>query len=129
MLLRSVPADDMAYGYVFGAMGTSCSLRLFADSRHQADMRAALAVSEVERIEGKYSRYKLESALSVINREAENGNTVAVDAETAGCWIMPLPVTKKATVFSMSLPAFCAGRGLFPPVICQMIMRSKRFCR
>lgn len=72
-----IPVSEGFYGYSFGALGTDCSLQLFADSRAQADMAAALAVAEVERIEGKYSRYKQTSALSAINRAAGCGEAVA----------------------------------------------------
>jgi FAD:protein FMN transferase len=47
-------------------------------------MVAALAAAEVERIEGKYSRYKQGSTLSTLNRVAGCGGAVIVDAETAG---------------------------------------------
>jgi thiamine biosynthesis lipoprotein len=84
MAPQLLSSNALPYGYVFAGMGTSCSLNLFADSRHQADMLAALAVSEIERIERKYSRYKFDSALSVMNRAAGNGEIVTVDDETAG---------------------------------------------
>jgi thiamine biosynthesis lipoprotein len=50
----------------------------------QADMAAALAMAEVERIERKYSRYIQNSTLSTINRVAGEGGRVTVDEETAG---------------------------------------------
>jgi len=75
---------ESLHSYSFGAMGTSCALQLFADSPLRADMAAALAGAEVERIEAKYSRYKPDSILSTINRLAGEGETVEVDEETAG---------------------------------------------
>jgi FAD:protein FMN transferase len=73
-----------AHGYSFVAMGTSCALQLFANSREHADMVAALAVAEIERIQEKYSRYAPTSILSAINRAAGEGKPVLVDEETAG---------------------------------------------
>jgi len=70
--------------YTFRAMGTRCSLHLFAASEAEAGMLAALAVAEVERIEKKYSRYDENSSLSLINRKAAVGDSVRVDEETAG---------------------------------------------
>jgi thiamine biosynthesis lipoprotein len=72
------------YDYSFAAMGTMCTLHLYSDSQMRADMLAALAVAEVERIEKKYSRYAQDSALSTINRASVNDETVCVDEETAG---------------------------------------------
>ncbi len=80
----SDPSANDAYFYKFRAMGTFCTLRLMADTREQADMWAALAAAEVERIESKYSRYKSDSALSAINKEAGTGNLVTIDDETSG---------------------------------------------
>ena len=76
-------AHEGAYLYTFTAMGTLCTLRLVADTREQADMWAALAIAEVERIEGKYSRYKPDSVISAINASAGTGKPKAVDDETA----------------------------------------------
>lgn len=60
-------------------MGTACELMLYAD-----DQGAAKAVmADVQRLEGKYSRYRDDSYLSRINREAENGGSIEVDEETA----------------------------------------------
>jgi thiamine biosynthesis lipoprotein len=73
----------MTHQYFFRALGTGCGLQLCADSRLEADMAAALAMAEVERIEKKYSRYDQESTLSIINRAAGGGGTVTLDDETA----------------------------------------------
>jgi len=63
----------------FQAMGTACELMLYAD-----DQGAAKAVmADVQRLEAKYSRYRDDSYLSRINREAERGGGLDVDDETA----------------------------------------------
>jgi len=80
----SIQGRDSAHAYSFRAMGTICTLQLYADSLAQADMAAAWALAEVERIEAKYSRYSESSTLSSINRAATKGEPVAVDEETAG---------------------------------------------
>ena len=72
------------YSYSFGAMGTSCTLQLFAESPEHAHMAAAVAVAEVERIEDKYSRFSPKSTLTALNQAAGKGETVEVDEETAG---------------------------------------------
>jgi FAD:protein FMN transferase len=68
----------------FAALGTECSLYLFADSEHQANQMSDVAVAEVLRIEAKYSRYRPDSVLSTINGVAALGGSIVVDAETAG---------------------------------------------
>ncbi len=70
--------------YTFRAMGTLCSLHLFAESEARAGVLGAMAVAEVDRIERKFSRYDQSSSLSIINRKAAIGETVRVDEEMAG---------------------------------------------
>jgi thiamine biosynthesis lipoprotein len=74
--------DDQAYSYGFRSMGTLCSLTLYARSREHADMSAAIAVAEAERIHDKYSRYRSQSVLSEVNRLAGKGKPVLLDEET-----------------------------------------------
>ena len=64
----------------FFAMGSQCALILHGEDPRRA---ASLAIAEVERIEQRYSRYRADSLLSVINRAAQNGSEIEVDAETA----------------------------------------------
>ena len=63
-------------------MGTLCSLTLYARSHEHADMSAARAVAEAERINDKYSRYRSQSVLSEVNRVAGKGKPVLLDEET-----------------------------------------------
>jgi thiamine biosynthesis lipoprotein len=71
------------YIYSFPAMGTECNFTLYADEEALADDAADACMAEVWRIEGKYSRYDEESALSGINRAASLGKPVKLDEETA----------------------------------------------
>src|ERR1700686_4890592 len=73
---------DPARSYGFRTMGTLCSLTLYARSREHADMSAAIAVAEAERINDKYSRYRFKSVLSELNRLAGEGKPVLLDEET-----------------------------------------------
>jgi thiamine biosynthesis lipoprotein len=72
------------FGFEFTAMGTRCHLRLCAASEAVASAAAAQAITEVRRIEHKYSRYRADSIVSIINAAAGSTRPVAVDAETAG---------------------------------------------
>ena len=72
------------HSFRFSAMGTRCLLHVYALSREEAEHSFAGAAAEVERIEARYSRYRHESDLSIINRVAEAGGVIEVDAETAG---------------------------------------------
>ena len=77
----------------FKAMGSPCDIQLFAGGEAEAARIATLAIAEVERLEGLYSRYRDTSFLSAINRAAAAGGQIRVDDETAGllnyaaaCW-------------------------------------------
>ena len=63
-------------------MGSSCALTLFSDIARKADLIAAAAIAEVERIEQAYSRYRSDSIISSINEAAQKGTEIEVDPET-----------------------------------------------
>jgi len=67
----------------FSAMGTRCSLSLFAATQEVARTMAEPVIADVTRLEAKYSRYKEDSFISAINRVAEQGGRIEVDSETA----------------------------------------------
>lgn len=71
------------YETTFRAMGTLCSAQLYARSREKAEATLHEVVTEVARLEGKYSRYQASSLLSSINRVAAEGGSIDVDPETA----------------------------------------------
>lgn len=64
-------------------MGSDCQLTLYAADERDADQAADVTMTEVWRIEEKYSRYLDNNALSAINAAALAGGKVEVDAETA----------------------------------------------
>lgn len=66
----------------FWALGSPCELKLYGDSEDQLETVAAAGVAEIQRIEFKYSRYREDSLLSQINRNAGSGKPVALDDET-----------------------------------------------
>lgn len=72
------------YRYAFKAMGSPCELQLFADDPTKAKQAAEAVISDVQRLEALYSRYRSDSFLSVINRVAATGGSIKVDDETAG---------------------------------------------
>lgn len=67
----------------FKAMGTPCEIQLFASTEAKARCAADAVISDVQRLEGLYSRYKTDSFLSDINRAAAMGGAITVDDETA----------------------------------------------
>lgn len=71
----------MPYRFTFQAMACSCEIVLAANAQAEADRLAQLAVSEVRRIEHKFSRYRDDSVVSAINRNAGQ-DWVVCDAET-----------------------------------------------
>ncbi|HXK22419.1 MAG TPA: FAD:protein FMN transferase [Myxococcota bacterium] len=71
------------YRHGWKAMGSPCEIQLFAASESEARRVSELAIADVARLEARYSRYRSDSFLSEINRTAERGGRIAVDAETA----------------------------------------------
>ncbi len=65
----------------FSAMASGCELLLDTADIHKAEKLGRLAAQEAWRIEGKFSRYLIDSIVSIINRS--NGQQVTVDEETA----------------------------------------------
>lgn len=65
-------------------MGTPCEIQLFAESGLRANRTAEMVISDVRRLEARYSRYRSDSLLSAVNQAAATGGEIAVDAETAG---------------------------------------------
>ena len=72
------------YHYQFKAMGCPCALHLYCDSPAQWQRLKTDLCQEVERLEQKYSRYRPDSFLSKVNRQAGSKSAIKVDAETAG---------------------------------------------
>ena len=70
--------------FEFYALGSDCSLQLFAPDQSLAHDAAVASEREIGRIEARYSRYRPESELSRINETARSGGGIDVDAETAG---------------------------------------------
>ncbi len=81
---KDMPGSDALklFSLPFYAMGSACILHLYARPE-EGNRIARNAVSEVLRIEARYSRYRADSVLSEINRAAGNGGSIAVDEETA----------------------------------------------
>src|SRR5256885_16455451 len=70
------------FRHAWQAMGSPCELQLFVEPE-EGRQAAAAAAAEVERLEQRYSRYRADSLLSEINRAAQVGGSIDVDAETA----------------------------------------------
>jgi len=68
----------------FQAMGTECEIQFFTERQGLAKKTAELVISDVRRLEARYTRYRSNSFLSKINRVAAMGGTIKVDQETAG---------------------------------------------
>lgn len=71
------------FRFQFLAMGTECSLSLYATQETLAECVAETAMAEVWRIETTYSRYLDDNLLATINRVAGQGGSIEVDRETA----------------------------------------------
>jgi thiamine biosynthesis lipoprotein len=71
------------YELDFQAMGTACSISIYAESSDGARAKCEPVVTDVARLEAKYSRYLSNSFLSRINLAAKQGRSIEVDNETA----------------------------------------------
>lgn len=71
------------FHFPFQAMGSPCEIQLYAAQHTMAQQVANMAITDVARLEARYSRYRPESLLSAINRVAAVGGTIEVDPETA----------------------------------------------
>jgi thiamine biosynthesis lipoprotein len=69
------------FRFPFKAMACTCEVVLAQTEVSKAQLLANKAISEVQRIEEKYSRYRDESIVSQIN-QAAGANAIKVDAET-----------------------------------------------
>ncbi len=72
------------YHYDFKAMGSPCTIQLYARNAAKGAAAAEIAMNDVRRLEALYSRYREDSFLSEINRVAATGGSISVDEETAG---------------------------------------------
>jgi len=70
------------FEFHFKAMGSPCQLQLYASSSFVAERVKKLAVDRVEILEQKYSRYRKNSLLSLINQRAGTGEVTVIDTET-----------------------------------------------
>jgi len=75
--------DLTLFDVEFQAMGTRCTISLYADSSDNARSQCEVVIADVARLENKYSRYLSDSFLSEINAVAEAGGALTVDEETA----------------------------------------------
>ncbi|MEE9398601.1 MAG: FAD:protein FMN transferase [Methylococcales bacterium] len=69
--------------FPFFAMGCPCAIQLYVESRAQGKRIAKIAMSDVYRLEARYSRYREDSVITQINQIAEKGGAIVVDEETA----------------------------------------------
>lgn len=69
--------------FTFGAMGSPCELQFYSPTPQFAQKVAQQIITDIHRLEQKYSRYRADSFLSKINHIALTGGTIAIDDETA----------------------------------------------
>lgn len=82
---KALNSNDMKYfRFAFKAMGSPCEIQLFAGTFGEAKRISDLAITDVHRLEARYSRYRSDSLLSAINKVAAEGGRITVDEETAG---------------------------------------------
>src|ERR1700733_35871 len=70
------------FQFGFSAMASVNELQIWADTEQHARRGADAAIADVLRIEAKYTRYRDDSVITRINREAGSAE-VPIDVETA----------------------------------------------
>ena len=70
------PADLTLFDVDFQAMGTRCTISLYAQSSDHARSVSEAVITDVARLESKYSRYLPDSLLSEINGVADAGGAL-----------------------------------------------------
>jgi len=68
----------------FRAMGSPCEIRLYAGDAEIATRAIHAAVTEINRLEQKYSRFKPDNFFAHVNAAANAGGRIAIDHEVAG---------------------------------------------
>lgn len=66
----------------FKAMGTYCSVEVAAETAEIAEEGVLISLTEMSRLEAKYSRFREDSVTSSINKSAGSGQWFAIDEET-----------------------------------------------
>jgi thiamine biosynthesis lipoprotein len=79
--VRSNEPRLSSHCFAFKAMGTRCDIRVFAIDAEVAARSIFLAVTEINRLEEKYSRYRQGNFMSQLNRAADAGAAIDVDDE------------------------------------------------
>ena len=64
-------------------MASACAVHLYGNDQIRVEAVAEAAMTEVARIEQRYSRYRADSVLAEINDVAQRAGSIAVDDETA----------------------------------------------
>jgi FAD:protein FMN transferase len=72
------------FSFPFSAMATACTVHMYGDDSIAVEAAAEAAITEVMRIEKRYSRYRADSVLTEINNAAQCAGSITVDDETAG---------------------------------------------
>src|SRR5450631_871222 len=71
------------FSFPFSAMASACAVHLYGNDQIRVEAVAEAAMTEVARIEQRYSRYRADSALAEINDVAARAGSIVVDDETA----------------------------------------------
>jgi thiamine biosynthesis lipoprotein len=101
------------FHFGFSAMASVNELQIWADAETDARRGADTAIADVQRIEAKYSRYRDDSVVARINREAGRAET-PIDPETAAALLRYADQCYRLSgTCSTSRPARCAALGTF----------------
>lgn len=71
------------FNFTFKAMGSPCHLQFYADSPAHAQVVYQQVLQRIADLEARYSRYRADSLLSLINQRAGSGTVTPLDSETA----------------------------------------------
>ena len=73
--------EDFGFRFAFRAMASPCEIRIDCEDENVAEVAGSVVEAEALRIERKFSRYRDDSIVTLINRS--DGKEIRVDGETA----------------------------------------------
>src|ERR1019366_5572337 len=71
------------FSFPFSAMASACAVHLYSNDQIRVEAVAEAAMTEVARIEQRYSRNRGDSVLAEVNKVAQRAGSIPVDDETA----------------------------------------------
>ena len=117
------------FTFPFSAMASPCAVHLYGDDRAGVEAVAEAAMTEVARIEQRYSRYRSDSVLAEINNVAKCAGSIAVDDETAKLLDYAYACYQRSDSLFDITSGYCERFGISSLAACPIATQSTNCCR